>query len=189
MRELCGCRAMVAALFFIVGACAAGPNIESVKSPELTQPLSALYVAANVGAHGEASESDFRAEVFRTAQACEVRVGMEALSPVELGPEALAGRAKSFGAEHVLTVQFAGGTFNDSSWFVTFDTSLWTARLEKRLWRARIETKLEAGGAESPGAYFARILMNQLVKDRVIGTACYRNAPVYRSPSKFNPSR
>lgn len=170
----------------LVGACGASPPIQSTKAPELKQQITELVVVSNTGSRG------FEANMADTLSACNVRRAIETVSPLELNPEEREERIKTFGAQHVLTVSLTGSTiYSNNTSRYTYDAVLRDVLTDRRMWWASIDFPFGSGsGEDTSGSALSRMLLNQLVKDGVLGASCHREAPVHETPPRQrSPSR
>lgn len=171
----------------LVAACGSpGPAVHSVKAPELQQQIREVYVLSNVGTREDVPREQFVVAMAKTSKACNVRLALQTVSAHDLDFKDNEERMKSFGIQHALTVRMSKGVTKKEGGLLgatyliggTYDAILWDVSTAKSLWRASIELKFEGWMTdESLGALLSRTLLNQLVKDRVLSTSCYRKNP------------
>lgn len=186
-------RAFFVGLLGLAAACGTSApfTVQSMKAPELQQPIRQVYVFSNVGVDGDVPRDQFEAALRETARTCNLRLELEYVQPSEPAPQgdqgevnpqfkAAVDKVKRLGMEHFLFIRLAGGTKNQRGGILRaiYDASLFDITTEKRLWRANIAIPMSWTSTDTNlGTMLTRALLNQLVSDGAIDPSCHRDPP------------
>jgi hypothetical protein len=160
-----------------VGCAPSAIKITSRRAPELGEPIRALFVLSQVGAHEEASPDDFEHTLVETGKACGVRIGVGRSSKLELDTHAQDKQIKDFGAAYVLAFDLTGDAVNsrsDKVQLASYDARLFRADPEAEtpphtlLWRADVQIRRGSDYRNDQGSLLASALLQQLNADKMI---------------------